>query len=74
VIERDGRLYASTREILDQHLLGVDVTADNLRDWVRRGLTTPLGRTANGNLFDLDELVEVEHQMRTSRRGKRRAA
>lgn len=53
--------------------LGPDITRDRIRDWVRRGLVQPVGKApGRPSLFRLDDLLEAEHQTRTSVGGRPR--
>lgn len=64
-----GREWATTATILD--LWPGVVTRDNLYDWRRRKLVTPV-RIGLLLWWPLDQLAEVDHRTRTRPTGRKR--
>lgn len=53
-------------------MLGSDVTAAVISEWVRRGILVPVCKLAGKNIFRWDDVVTVEHRTRTSGKGRAR--
>lgn len=71
MIDYEGEQFVTTGQACD--LLGRDVTAALVQDWVRRGLLKPVGKVpGRSHLFRHQDVLEVEYRTRAERRGRPR--
>lgn len=71
MIELAGVRYITASEAAEY--LGPDVTPELVRDWKRRGLIVG-HRVGRCTWYRLDDLTEVEYQVRINRAGRPRHA
>lgn len=70
VADADGVEWVTTAAAV--RLLGPDVTAAMIYDWVRRGLVQVAGRDGPRSVYRLEQLQDAERRART--RGRKRSA